>query len=89
MKYQALRPHFFSVVGGWRVLGVGGWWWGGSWGGWVGGDGVGWYVVMGWVGLWVVGGWGGGVVGVHDTPHHGGALFFDNLVKKLDQIVKK
>ena len=22
MKYQALRPHFFSVVGGWRVLGV-------------------------------------------------------------------
>ena len=24
MKYQALRPHFFSVVGGWRVLGVGG-----------------------------------------------------------------
>ena len=25
MKYQALRPHFFSVVGGWRVLGVGEW----------------------------------------------------------------
>ena len=49
MKYQALRPHFFSVVGVWRVFGVGGggvggggvggcvcqWWWGGSWGGWV------------------------------------------------------
>ena len=23
MKYQALRAHFFSVVGGWRILGVG------------------------------------------------------------------
>ena len=33
MKYQTLRPHFSSVVGVWRVLGVGhgvgGWWWGG------------------------------------------------------------
>ena len=35
MKYQALRPHFFSMVGGGRVLGVGVWWWGGSWDGWV------------------------------------------------------
>ena len=80
MKYQALRPHFISMVGGWGVVGwfggwvvggrvghgVGGWWWGASWGGW---------------------GWGG-VVGPHDTPHHGGChmpppmLFFDNLVKK-------
>ena len=25
-KYQALRPHFFSMGGGgWRILGVGGW----------------------------------------------------------------
>ena len=23
MKYQALRPHFFPMVGGWMVLGVG------------------------------------------------------------------
>ena len=73
MKYQALRPHFFSVVGGSRVLGMGGWWWGGSWGVWVV---VRW--VIGWVGS-------GGVVGPHDTP----MLFFDNLVKKSDQIVKK
>ena len=34
MKYQALRPHFFSM-GGWGVVGWGwwwvglGWWWGG------------------------------------------------------------
>ena len=33
MKYQALRPHFFFVVGGWRVLGVGGWVCSGGWGG--------------------------------------------------------
>ena len=69
MKYQALRPHFFSVVGGWRVL-------------WVGGGGVGHGVE------------GGGVVGPHDTPNHGRhqmppMIFSDNLVKKLDQIVKK
>ena len=53
MKYQALRPQFFSMGGGWW-----GWWWGGgvdgggvSGGGRVGGggvDGVGW-VVVGWV----------------------------------------
>ena len=54
MKYQALRPHFFSIVGGWRVLGVGG-----SWGGWMGGCGVGHGVGGGGVGgvglvvLWV------------------------------------
>ena len=45
MKYQALRPHFFSMVGwGWW----GGWWCGGDvWGrcGEVGGGGVG---VVGW-----------------------------------------
>ena len=81
-KISALRPHFFSMVGGWRVLGVegGGWWW-----------------VMGWVGGGVggvVGSLGGGVVGPYDTPPSWGCqmppmLFFDNLVKKLDQIVKK
>ena len=42
MKYQAFRPHFFSVGGWWGgVDGVGvvGWeWWGG---GWWGGGGVG------------------------------------------------
>ena len=59
MKYQAVRPHFFSMVGGWRVLGVGGggvvacgwvcgWWWVGWMGGGVGGvGGEGW----GWVGV--------------------------------------
>ena len=56
MKYQALRPHPFSVVGGWRVLGVGG----------VVAGGVGGYVcgvggVGGWLGgFWWVGGEGGG-----------------------------
>ena len=69
MKYQALRPHFFSVVGGWRVLGVDGWWWGGSWGGcvcdggvggcWLHGSWGGWVVVMG----WVMGCLGGGCMG--------------------------
>ena len=44
MKYQALRPHFFSVVGWGR------WWRGGWWGG--GRDGG--MVVVGWVWL---GGW--------------------------------
>ena len=95
MKYQALRPTFSL------------WWMVGGFLGWVGGRVVvgwivGWVVVgwvMGWVGvglvgLGVMGGWGYGVVGPHDTPHHGGLsdapmLFFDNLVKKLDQIVKK
>ena len=24
MKYQELRPHFFSMVGSWRILRVGG-----------------------------------------------------------------
>ena len=56
MKYQALRPHFFSVVGSWRVLRVSGWvgWWGGSMGGWVC-----WWAVVGWVMGWVdwMGGW--------------------------------
>ena len=67
MKYQALRPHFFSMVGGWRVLGVG-WWVGG---GGVVASGVGWcmvVVVWGWVCGWILVGWvvrvgGGGVVG--------------------------
>ena len=66
---------------------VGGWVCGGGvlWGGWVG---------VAWVGSGVMGGSCGGVVGPHDTPHHGRnqmppMLFFDNLVKKLDQIVKK
>ena len=39
-------------------------WLEGSWGGWVSG-----LVVVGWVGGCVG---GGGVVGPHDTPHHGG-----------------
>ena len=70
MKYQALRPHFISVVGGWGVLGVGGggvmaggvggwvggFWWGGWWDGW--GSGV---VGSGWVGDVMGSGWGGGV----------------------------
>ena len=45
MKYQALRPHLFSV-GGWLE---------GTWGGWVGGlwCGSGWWVVG-----WVLVGWG-------------------------------
>ena len=42
-------------------------WLEGPWGGWVDGGGVG-----AWVGLEVVGGLGGGVMGPHDTPHHGG-----------------
>ena len=46
MKYQALRPHFFSV-GGWEH----GWWWAGWCGGWVCGGGVG----SGWVGDGVLG----------------------------------
>ena len=53
MKYQALRPKFFSM-GGWGVVGQvvvgvgrGGWWWsGGWWGGW-------WWGVEWWRG----GGW--------------------------------
>ena len=48
MKYQALRPHIFSVVGGWRVLGVCGWVVVGGVGHGVGGGGVLWGV---WVGL--------------------------------------
>ena len=55
MKYQALRPQFFSV-GGWGgvvwcgvvVGGVGGGVWGGRWGGVVGCWGV-WVAVVGWV----------------------------------------
>ena len=53
MKYQALRPHFFSV-GGWR------WWDGGWWGGWWWGGGV----RVGGGGMGVVGWVGGGEVGV-------------------------
>ena len=63
MKYQALRPQFFSV-GGWG-------WWGGWWWGRGGGLGVVGWVVMaheisgikapiflcGWVGWWGRGGW--------------------------------
>ena len=36
MKYQALRPQFFSMGGWWVGLG---WWWGG-WGSRVGGGGM-------------------------------------------------
>ena len=90
-----LRGGWLEGTWGWVVVGyvmgwVGGCWWVGSWGGLVHGGGVGHgvggWVVVGWVG--VVGGWGGGVVGPHDTPHHGGhqmppmLFFFDNLVKK-------
>ena len=67
MKYQALRPYFFSI-GGWlegsRVGGS----WGGNW--WVGCGGVGaegggvggkkWEWMGGMVVLWGVGGWWGG-----------------------------
>ena len=61
MKYQALRPQFFSM-GGWVGVGVvGGWWWGGvgrDGGGRVGGGGVGWVVlgcrvVEGWWVVWL------------------------------------
>ena len=70
MKYQALRPHFFSVVGGWVDgggvgHGVGGFVVVGK------GHGVGWCVCGG-IGHGVDGVEGGGVVGPHDTPHHGG-----------------
>ena len=64
---------------------VGGWGWGWSW--------VGEWVLVGSVSGWLVVGWVW--FGVPMTPpHHGGhqmppMLFFDNLVKKLDQIVKK
>ena len=91
MKYQALRPHFFSMVGGWRVLGVGGW----HWGWWVGG------VVMLWVPMMppmlvfdnlvknltkcqknnMGASWG-----ASDAPHNTPMLFFGNLVKKLDNL---
>ena len=57
---QALRPHFFSMVGGWKVLGVGdcGVSGGGVRGGGVGSDGVGWGGDGGGVEVveWVVGG---------------------------------
>ena len=62
MKYQALRPHFFSVDG-WLEGSRDGWWWGwwglGEW--WWGG----WGWNCGWVGLvvWVVRVWVGGVGG--------------------------
>ena len=45
-KFQALRPHFFSVGGGLE----------GSRGEWVGGGGV--VDGVGWVGVWWWGGWG-------------------------------
>ena len=94
MKYQAW-------VGGWRVLGVGGWLGSGGVGHGVGGwVMVGWsWGIGGGLGHGVGGGGMGGVgshgvVDPHDSPHHGGhqmppMLFFDNLVKKLDQISKK
>ena len=48
MKYQALRPQFFSK-GGWGLVGGGG----GGWVGWVGVGVVGWVVVgWGWRGGW-------------------------------------
>ena len=85
MKYQAFLPHFGSV-GGWLEGSWGGWWWGGLWGGWMV---VGW--VMGWVGGLVVllvpmtaPSWE-----ASDTPCDTPMLFFDNLGKKLDQIVKR
>ena len=53
MKYQALRPQFFSV--GWW-----GGWWGWWWGGWWWGRGGGW---GGGVGLWWGRGGGLGMVG--------------------------
>ena len=55
MKYQALRPHFFSVVGGWRVLGVDGGVVADEVGQWVGGC-----ILLGWVGCWCCGEWVGG-----------------------------
>ena len=59
MKYQALRPHFFSMggvvgggVGGGGVAGeVGGGWVDGG----VGGGMVGWVVGQGWWGEWCAG----------------------------------
>ena len=51
MKYQALRPQFFSMDGWWGLVigwGVVGWWGGGGrvWGGWWWGRGGGLGVVM-------------------------------------------
>ena len=69
MKYQALRPQFFSM-GRWGVVARWGWWWVGVgwwWGGWGGGGvggGRGGRVGGGGVGVGVGGVWsGGGVVG--------------------------
>ena len=72
MKYQALRPHFFSMVGGWGWWGRGdgmgggwvGWWWG------MGGGGVG---VMGKVVVVCVGFGVHGVL-VRDVVGDGGAM---------------
>ena len=80
MKYQALRPHFFSV-GGWLEGSwggwVGGWWWYGGWW-WVGLMGVGVAVWWRWWGGCLVGvvgkmlGWGGG--GVVESGWVGGVV---------------
>ena len=61
MKYQALRPHFFSMVGWGGGVGGGG---GGRMGGGVG--------VVGWRGL--VGGVGGGWVGHSEGWRDGGGV---------------
>ena len=74
MKYQALRPHFFSMVG-WVVV----WGW---WGGVLGVGWVGWVMVWGWWGGWWCGGWwcgsGGGWVGF---GVHGVLVKFPHLEK--------
>ena len=70
MKYQALRPHFFSMCG-WLEGFWGEWWWGS--GGEVGGGGR-WVMRWGW---WVGGGGGGvngGGLGVGWMEEEGGWL---------------
>ena len=84
-EISGIRPHIFSVVGGWRVLGVGGM----VADGWVGVVGVcvvfGW-VVLGWVrvggvsgegwgGGWVVRGGGGGVNIMKDLKYEHESIF--------------
>ena len=55
-EISGIKAPLFSVVGGWRVLGVVGWV-----SEWVGGDGVS-CLVGGWMVVWVMG-WVGGVGG--------------------------
>ena len=82
MKCQALRTHFSSVVGGWRVLG-GGWVVGLRW------VVVGWVVfVDGWmvggaVGRWVGGVHGGGVVG---SGWVGGVVGMEKIVHLMKDL---